>query len=519
MTNDLSRREFVAGLGAAIAVTTPEGPVDRTAGEASAAPDYRSAVDLLRALSARQVSARELVDAAIARIEALDPKINAVVVRDFDRARVAADAADAALARGEQRPLLGLPMTVKEQFNIAGLPTTWGYEKFRNWRPESDALAVQRLKAAGAVILGKTNVPAGLSDWQSYNDVYGTTNNPWDPGRTPGGSSGGAAAALAAGFVPLELGSDVGGSLRAPAHFCGVFAHKPSIEVIPQRGSGPPDTPAIPTRGDMSVIGPMARTAADLALELGVLAGPDELWDGIGYNLDLPPPRHEAMADFRVLALYEHPLCPTAESVRAALENLTGQLATAGCAVSRTSRNVPDLVRTTRNYFELLSAFLAADLTAEQRARYNAAGSALSPDNLSLDAAWMRGATMSHAAWIQTARIREGLRARWQALFREFDVVLCPAMPTPAFKQDQSPMLARRLDIDGKLVPYGDQVVWAAVATTTGLPATVVPIVRNESGLPIGAQIIGGYLQDRTTIAFAGLIEHAFGGFTPPPRQ
>jgi amidase len=186
-----------------------------------------------------------LVDAAIARIEALDSKINAVVVRDFDRARSVADAADAALSRGEQSPLLGLPMTVKEQFNIAGLPTTWGYEKFRNWRPASDALVVQRLKAAGAIILGKTNVPAGLNDWQSYNDVYETTNNPWDLSRTPGGSSGGAAAALAAGFVPLELGSDIGGSLRAPAHFCGVFAHKPSVELIPQRGSGPPETPAI----------------------------------------------------------------------------------------------------------------------------------------------------------------------------------------------------------------------------------------------------------------------------------
>jgi amidase len=248
MIHDLNRRGFVAGLGAATAAATPATSADTTAGEASATPDYRTATDLLQALAARQVSARELLDAAIARIEALDPKINAVVVRDFDRARTAADAADAALSRGERRPLLGLPMTVKEQFNIAGLPTTWGFTQFRDWHPEADALAVQRLKAAGAIIIGKTNVPTGLNDWQSYNQIYGTTNNPWDLSRTPGGSSGGAAAALAAGLVPLELGSDIGGSLRAPAHFCGVFAHKPSIELIPQRGSGPPDTPAIPTR-------------------------------------------------------------------------------------------------------------------------------------------------------------------------------------------------------------------------------------------------------------------------------
>ena len=285
-------------------------------------PTYRSASDLKQALAARQISSRELVDAAIIRIEVLDPKVNAVVVRDFDRARVAADAADAALGRGERRPLLGLPMTVKEQFNVAGLPTTWGYRRFRDWRPDVDALAVQRLKAAGAIIIGKTNVPEGLSDWQSYNEVYGATNNPWNFGRTPGGSSGGAAAALAAGFVPLELGVDTGGSLRIPAHFCGVFGHKPSLNLIPQRGSGAPQTPAMVARSELSVIGPMARSADDLALELSVLAGPDKMWDGIGYELALPEPRHDRLTDFRVLLIDEHPLCPTAVNVRTALDGI-----------------------------------------------------------------------------------------------------------------------------------------------------------------------------------------------------
>ena len=312
--------------------------------------------DLIQALAARQISARELLDASLKRIEALDPKTNAVVVRDFDRARIAADAADAALGRGERRPLLGLPMTVKEQFNVAGLPTTWGYPQFRDWRPDVDALAVQRLKTAGAIIIGKTNIPVGLMDWQSFNEVYGTTNNPWDFARTPGGSSGGSAVALAAGFVSLELGSDIGGSLRAPAHFCGVFSHKPSLDLIPQRGSGYPATPAIPVRGDLSVIGPMARSASDLALELEVLAGPDELWDGIGYKLTLPPARHETLADFRVLVIDTHPLCPTASSVTAALEQLIEKLVKLGCTVGRTNSNTPDLARTTRVYRELLSA-------------------------------------------------------------------------------------------------------------------------------------------------------------------
>src|SRR5260221_6238285 len=258
--HELGRASFfvTAGAAAAVAATTLA-PGATLARDEPSGLAYRNAADLVDMLVKRQISARERLDAAIPRIETLDPKINAVVVRDFDRARTAADAADAALARGERRPLLGLPMTVKEQFGVAGLPTTWGEPKFKDWKAQTDALSVQRLKAAGAIVIGKTNVPLQLSDWQSFNEVYGTTNNPWDLTRTPGGSSGGAAAALAAGFVPLELDSDIGGSLRAPAHFCGVFAHKPSLDLVPQRRGGPPPTPADPIPGDPSVHGPMAR--------------------------------------------------------------------------------------------------------------------------------------------------------------------------------------------------------------------------------------------------------------------
>jgi amidase len=515
MTLDLPRRGFVTGV-CAVAAKMALTPTGAIAG-GDTPPTYRSATDLIQALATRQISARELLDAAITRIEALDPKINAVVVRDFDRARVAADAADAALGRGERRPLLGLPMTVKEQFNVAGLATTWGYPRFRDWHPDADALAVQRLKAAGAIIIGKTNVPVALADWQSYNDVYGTTNNPWDLGLTPGGSSGGAAAALAAGFVPLELGSDIGGSLRAPAHFCGVFSHKPSLDLIPQRGSGPPETPAIATRSELAVVGPMARSAADLALELAILAGPDEMWDGIGYKVALPEPRHSRLAEFRVLLIDEHPLCPTAATVKAALEGLTQHLARLGCTIVRRSPKMPDLARTTRNYNEVLSAFISVDLPPEERARMYAAAEALSPDDQTLTAARLRGATMSHAAWARTNRIRNGLRIQWQALFQEIDLIVCPPMPTIAFPHDHSPQRTRQLSVDGKQIPYSDQLAWPAIATLTGLPATVAP-VGHDNGLPVGVQIIGGYLEDHTTIAFAGLIEREFGGFTPPPN-
>lgn len=318
--------------------------------------------------------------------------------------------------------------------------------------------------------------------------------------------------------MPLELGSDIGGSLRAPAHYCGVFSHKPSLDLVPQRGSGPPKSPAIPGRGDLSVAGPMARSAADLDLELSVLAGPDELWDGAGYRLALPSPRHDRLANFRVLVIDAHPMCPTAEDVAAALHRLSDQLAKAGCTVLRGSPDMPDLARTTRNYCELLSAALGVDEPPEERARRGAAAEALSPDDLGLTAAFLRGTTMSHAAWVRTSRIRNGLRAGWQALFQDIDVIVCPPMPTTAFRHDHSQQRTRQLDIDGKTVPYADQIVWAAVATLIGLPATVAPLGRTTGGLPVGVQIIGGYLQDRTTIAFARQIEREFGGFARPPN-
>jgi amidase len=509
------RRSFIAGLGAVAAA--PLLPGRATAAEQGSALAYRNATDLAAALVDKKISARELVDAAIARIEALDGKINAVVVRDFDRARAAAKAADEALVKGERKPLLGLPITVKEQFHVAGLPTTWGDPKFKDWKPETDSLVVQRLNAAGAIIVGKTNVPLNLRDWQSYNEVYGTTNNPWDLSRSPGGSSGGGAAALAAGFVPLEFGSDIGGSLRAPAHFCGVFSHKPSLDLVPQRGAGPPKTPAIPVRGDLAVIGPMARSAADLALELAVVAGPDELSEGVGYKLALPPPRHDKLADYRVLVIDRHPLFPTAANVAGALNGLAERLGKTGCTILRESAKLPDLALTGRIFRELLSAFFSADIPPEARERAETIAKTLAPDDPSYTAASVRGVTMSHPDWIRASRTRTGLRARWLTLFQDVDVVLCPPMPTVAFPHDHSPQFARKLDVDGTQVPYNDQSIWAGIALLNGLPATTMPIGRSDGGLPIGTQIIGNYLEDRTTIKFAELIEREYGGFTPPP--
>ena len=335
---------------------------------------YRSAGELAQSLVKKEISALELTDQFIARIEALDGDLNAVPVRDFARAREAAGQADAALARGERKPLLGVPVTIKESYNIAGLPTTWGMPAAQGFVAEEDALAVSRLRNAGAVILGKTNVPLVLGDWQSYNDIHGATNNPWDKTRTPGGSSGGSSAALAAGFGPLSLGSDIGGSLRVPAHFCGFCAHKPTHGIIASRGHVPPGVPARPGGVDLAVIGPMARSVDDLILAFDTIAGPDEAGEGRAYRLSLPLARHEKLADFRVLFIAEHPLLPTSPEVAAPLERLAKQLAAAGVDVKRETPLLPDLAASARLYVKLLNAVISARLPDERLQEIRARG-------------------------------------------------------------------------------------------------------------------------------------------------
>lgn len=448
-----------------------------------------TAGELAAALAARKVGALELTDQAIARIEARDGAANAVVVRDFDRAREAAKAADAALARGETRPLLGVPMTVKESHDVAGLPSSWGFELFKEYVAGRDSTAVSRLKGAGAVILGKTNVPPMLSDWQSANPIYGRTVNPWDPTRSPGGSSGGSAAALAAGMVPLELGSDIGGSIRVPAAFCGVYGHKPSYGLIPTRGQAPMGMDGVPP--PIAVVGPMARSAADLQLGLDVLAGPDEL-EGAGYRLDLPKPRGERFGDYRVLVLDELPGVTTDSEIRAAIADLASRLAGEGAAVARDSDLLPEPTQARRVFMGLLQTAMSRRQPGAQ------------PVN-------------AHE-YMDLLDGQLAIRRQWAQLFKGFDVVVAPVIGTVAFPHvtEQDPA-KRTLTIDGKETPYFDQLAWPAVPLLPNLPATAAPIGFTKAGLPIGAQIIGPYLEDRTTIAFAGLIERAFGGFRAPP--
>jgi len=481
--------------------------------------DYCSVGKLSAGLRSRKISASELLDHTIARIETLDQRINALVVRDFDRAKQAAKAADALLARGEWRPLLGIPVTLKEPFNLIGLPTTWGYPRFKDFMPTEDALVVSRLKEAGAVIIGKTNIPVGLRDFQSYNDIYGTTNNPWDVGRSPGGSAGGSAASLAAGFETISIGSDIGGSIRVPAHFCGIYGHKPSLGLVPLRGYNLPPAPSVPSHGDLAVAGPMARHACDLAVALDVIAGPDEEREGNGYRLALPPARHDDLKNFRVLVIDTHPLMPTGNAVRSVIGQLARRLEKLGANVARTSALLPELATSARLYMKLLSAATSPRASPDAFTQAQRLANSLSPDDHSLQAERARGTVMSHRDWLASDAARLHLQQQWRAFFCEWDVVIYPAAAISAFPHDHSePIEARYLDIDGKAHHYNDVCyIWADPASTCGLPATAAPIDRSSTGLPIGVQIIGPYLEDRTTIAFGKLLEREFGGFIPPP--
>lgn len=442
-------------------------------------PDLATAGALETAQAVRrgEISALEATDAAIARIEALDGAINAVVVRDFDRARAAARAIDTSRKADDPRRLLGVPMTVKESNNMEGLPSTWGFEMAKDLKAPRDAVVVQRLKAEGAVILGLTNVPVALGDWQSENPVYGRTVNPFDPARSPGGSSGGAAAALATGMVPLEIGSDIGGSIRMPAHMCGVVGHKPTYGIVPLRGHAPPGTdgPDAP----LAVVGPMARSVADVAAALDIIAGPEA---GSAYRLDLPPPRRETLSGYRVRVIREMPGAPIDADTRAALEALVGRVEAAGVAVSDKADDYPPFGPMMEDYIRMLNTVISQGM----------------PGARPIDAhAWMG---------LETAQLH--CRRAWQAVFEETDVILSPVFSTPAFVYQTEPDWAKRvLRVDNQEIPYGSQLAWASIATYAGLPSTVVPVGRSAGGLPIGVQIMSAPFADRTTLHFAALLE------------
>ncbi|WP_347557322.1 amidase [Robbsia sp. KACC 23696] len=486
---------------------------------------YAGAAEQARALALGEISAAALLEQVLARIARFDPVLNAVIFLDADAARAAAQAADIALAQGVRLPLLGVPVTVKESFDVAGWPTTVGNPLYRDNVAQQDAPAIAALRAAGAILVGKTNVPLGLADLQSANDIHGITRNPWDPARTPGGSSGGSAAALAAGFSALELGSDIGGSIRIPAHFTGVFGHKPSQGLISLRGTGVPQGRHA-TR-DLTVAGPMARTAADLELALDLLVNQDPV-ERKAWRVSLPAARHTRLSDFRVLLLDHWPgteasiterdvVARVARNLQASnVTVLTPDSLTAGTA----DAVLPDLIAAHALYRSLLGASLVNPPPLDDSAAARLA--ALRDDDTSADAAWLRSFSITHRAWLAQHEARLALRAQWEALFAHIDVIVTPVAPLPAFAHNNTLNKdARQFPVaypDGEKHLYFRELFhWAGLPVLPGLPATSFPVGRDASGLPIGAQAVGAYLEDRTPLAFARLYEAAFGGFIAPP--
>ncbi len=423
----------------------------------------RSALETAAAIRCGETTALQECEAAIARIEARDGTLNAVVVRDFDRAREQARAVDAGAS---DKPLLGVPMTVKESYNVAGLPTSWGFTAHRDFIASEDAELVKRLKRAGAVILGKTNVPVGLADLQSNNPIYGRTNNAIDQSRSAGGSSGGGAVALAAGMVPLEIGSDIGGSIRVPAAFNGVWGHKPSYDALSSDGHSFPGTDG--ARVALGVCGPLARNADDLAAALDVLS-----------DFPLPKLPSRSPDTWRILLLTSHPAAPVQAAIVAALEQVGAALERAGAHVDRASDLLPDLALQHRHYMHMLNIAMSRGVPPAGR-----------------DAPTL-------AEWFTLCDEQALNRRAWATLFAHYDAVIAPTVGMTAFPHDDTVLRDRRLNIDGEDTKFSVQFAFPGIATFPMLPATSVPIGLDPDGLPIGVQVITNMWHDHAAIAVA----------------
>jgi amidase len=470
------------------------------------------ATDQLRALDAHRISARELLRASVARTDQLNPKLNAVVSRDLGRAYASAELIDNRRARGESLGrLAGLPMTVKDALDVEGLPASAGIESLLH-RTATDAVVVSRVKTADAIVWGKTNTPVKAADWQTYNALYGTSNNPWDLERTPGGSSGGAAAGVAAGLTALEIGADIAGSLRVPASFCGVFAHKPTYGIVSQRGFVP--LLGFPVELDLAVVGPMARSARDLRLLLSIIA-------------DAPVPVEAPPIELKRLkvALWlEEPTFALDTEVKTIITTFAQKLEGAG-AIVEPMRCPVDPEALMFAYTTLLFALTGAGLPSIQRHIYEILRGparmmrAMGAKPLS----WAQGIlahTARHREWLQANEARAQMAEVMEKFFARYDVLLAPVCPIPAFPHDHRPFLVRKLTCsDGRRIAYLEMLDWIALATVCGLPVTVVPAGLTSQRLPVGAQIIGLRGSDSRALAVAQAIDEQIGGFRAPPLE
>jgi amidase len=457
---------------------------------------FATAAETAAAVRQKIISARELVALTCQRIDAVNPTLNAIVGDMREAAFARAAHADQALAEGRVLgPLHGVPVTIKESFAYKGTPNTWGLPDLANAMSPRTAIAVERLETAGAIVVGKTNVPVMLADWQTANPLFGTTNNPWDPARTAGGSTGGGAAAVAAGLGALTMGSDLSGSLRIPAHFCGVYTHKPSLNLIGMAGfqPGPWDGAPGPPM-DLAVVGPMARDARDLTLALDVAAGPSDD-ERKAWTWRMPAPRRTRLQDFRIGHVVDDAIAPISSDVRKPYENLVAALTKGGVTMKQGWPAGMDLRAAAETYGYLLMAFVTADLTGTRTSKHD------------------------HASWLRHTMQRLAFRALWQKYFESCDVFLLPASFTAAFPHDHSQPIEKRVvkTPEGSRPYVQDIAYWIYVASLSGLPATVAPIGLTDEGLPVGVQIVAPMWEDGTSIEFAALLSEVTGGFVAPP--
>jgi amidase len=473
---------------------------------------YSTLIEMVRALESREVSSTELLDQAVQRVAQRNGAINAVVTIDAERAKARSKEIDQDRASGRKvGPLAGVPITVKDSLMLDGVRTTSGAPELADFVADRDADCVARLKAAGAVIYAKTNLPIYAGDVQSFNEVFGTTNNPWDLSRSCGGSSGGSAASIAAGFSPLEVGSDIGGSIRNPAGMCGVVGHKPSYGIVSARGQipGPPGTL---TQADIAVVGPLARSVADCELALDLMVGADE-WHAPAWSISVPPARTGAP---RIAVWADDPACPVDPEIRIAIESVADQLASIGCVVDDRARPAGfDFSKADSVFSQLLGSALAGGYSlseVETMAEQLAKGERLRGE------LGVEGSSLRHRAWLSANERRLQMRARWREFFTRYDAVLAPISPTVAIPHDHSfPMSERRIDVAGTSRPYTDQMRWMGLFGVSYLPATAVPIAVHSNGLPIGLQVVGPFAEDRTALKVAALVEQVTGGFQIPP--
>lgn len=462
----------------------------------------------LAALASRRISAVELLKLSLARHERTHARLNAVVAADLERALERARGVDDLRDKGLPVGVLaGLPMTIKDTLDVQGLPASSGVEALKRRKPE-DAVVVALARRAGAVIWGKTNVPVMAGDWQSYNALYGATNNPWDLTRTPGGSSGGAAAALAAGVTSLEIGSDIGGSLRVPASFCGVFSHKPTWATVSQVGHVPP-RPGAHAERDLNVVGPMARSARDLRLLLSV----------IGSMAGRSPAA--VLPRLKIGLWVDEPSFPLDLEVLAVVKAFAAQVEAAGATVE-TIESPVDASALMQAYQVLLGAIIGTDMPpksrmAMERMRGLAKLAMAMGAGTGSWASLTRAYTASHAEWLEADETRARMQATLEGVFSRYDLILAPVAPVAAFPHDHRPFSKRRLTLsDGRQYPYTAMLNWIALATALHLPATTVPAGFTPAGLPVGVQIIGPHGGDAKTLAAAQAFDEEIRGFAAP---